>query len=54
MSMFVRGVLQLIIMLVILIYFSPVLTGTVMAGVVPLIVFSVFYQNCMRKLQREI
>ena len=52
--MFVRGLLQLIIMLVILIYVSPALTGTVMSGVIPLIVFSTFYQRCMRTLQREI
>ena len=49
-SMFIRGVLQLIIMLVVLIYISPLLTATVMAGVLPLIVFSSFYMGCMRTL----
>ena len=50
MSMFVRGVLQILIMLGILLYISPTLTGTTMAGVVPLIVFSSYYQACMRTL----
>lgn len=48
--MFIRGVLQLIIMLVVLIYISPLLTATVMAGVLPLIIFSSFYMGCMRTL----
>ena len=50
MSMFVRGVLQIIVMLVILFIISPTLTGTTLAGVVPLIVFSTFYQRCMRTM----
>ena len=54
MSMFVRGVLQIIVMLVVLFWLSPTLTGTTLAGVVPLIIFSTFYQGCMRTLQREI
>ena len=49
-SMFVRGVLQLVIMLGVLLWISPTLTGTTMAGVVPLIIFSTFYQKCMRTL----
>lgn len=53
-SMFIRGVLQLIIMLSILIWISPLLTSTLMAGVIPLIIFSTFYMQCMRTLQREI
>ena len=50
MSMFVRGILQIIVMLVILFIISPTLTGTTLAGVVPLIVFSTFYQRCMRTM----
>lgn len=53
-SMFIRGVLQLLIMLLVLLWISPSLTGTTMAGVVPLIIFSTFYQRCMRTLQRTI
>ena len=54
MSMFVRGVLQLIVMLVLMLWMSPALTGVTMSGVVPLIVFSTFYQRCMRTMQRDI
>ena len=54
MSMFVRSMLQIIVMLFILFYISPTLTGTTLAGVAPLIVFSNYYKRCMRTLQREI
>ena len=52
--MFIRGVLQLLIMLVVLIYLSPLLTATVMTVIVPLIVFSTYYTGCMRTITREI
>ena len=35
-------------------YFSAVLTAVTFAGIIPLSLFSIFYNRWMRKLQREI
>lgn len=53
-SMFVRGLLFILIVLCILMVISPALTGMTFAGIIPLVVFSRFYQNWMRTLQRLI
>ena len=52
--MFVRGVMFILIVLCILMVISPALTGMTFAGIIPLIVFSRFYQRWMRTLQRLI
>jgi ABC-type multidrug transport system fused ATPase/permease subunit len=52
--MFVRGLLFIITVLVILMIISPVLTGVTFGGIIPLVLFSTFYQKWMRTLQRTI
>ena len=42
-SMFVRGVIFILIVLVIMLVISPPLTGTTFGGIVPLVIFSRFY-----------
>ena len=49
-SMFVRGILFILIVLCILMVISPALTGMTFAGIIPLVVFSRFYQGWMRTL----
>ena len=53
-SMFVRGMMFIIIVLCILMVLSPPLTGMTFAGIIPLIVFARFYSGWMRTLQRTI
>ena len=53
-SMFIRSLLQCIIVIIILMILSPALTGMTFAGILPLVIFSQFYQKWMRDLQREI
>ncbi len=52
--MFVRGLLFIITVLIILMIISPVLTAVTFAGIIPLVLFSAFYQRWMRTLQRLI
>jgi len=52
--MFVRGSLFIITVLIIMLILSPALTGMTFAGIIPLVLFSVFYQGWMRTLQRTI
>ena len=52
--MLVRGLLFIIIVLIIMLVISPALTGMTFAGIIPLVLFSGFYQGWMRKLQRII
>ena len=52
--MLIRGFYHVLVILVILIYISPLLTLTLMAGVLPLIAFSTFYTRWMRELTREV
>lgn len=53
-SMFVRGLLFIITVLIILMIISPTLTAVTFAGIIPLVLFSTFYQKWMRTLQRLI
>ena len=52
--MFVRGVLFILTVLIIMLFISPPLTGMTFGGIIPLIIFSTFYQKWMRTLQRTI
>ena len=52
--MFVRGMMFIIVVLVILCIISLPLTGMTLAGIIPLVIFSNFYQRWMRTLQRTI
>ncbi len=52
--MFVRGLLFIITVLIILMIISPVLTAVTFSGIIPLVLFSTFYQKWMRTLQRTI
>lgn len=54
MSMFVRGMLFIITVLIIMLFISPALTGMTFGGIIPLVIFSTFYQKWMRTLQRTI
>ncbi len=42
-SMFVRGLLFIITVLIILMIISPVLTAVTFGGIIPLVLFSTFY-----------
>jgi len=53
-SMCVRGIIFILAVIVILLVISPALTGVTFAGILPLCLFSAFYQRWMRTLQREI
>ena len=53
-SMFVRGMLFIIIVLVLLCVISAPLTGVTFAGIIPLCLFASFYQRWMRTLQKQI
>ena len=52
--MCVRGIIFILAVIVILLVISPTLTGVTFAGILPLCLFSAFYQRWMRALQREI
>ena len=52
--MFVRGLLFIITVLIILCIISAPLTGVTFGGIIPLVLFSQFYQRWMRTLQRQI
>ena len=52
--MFIRSALQCVVVIIILLILSPALTGMTFAGILPLVIFSQFYQKWMRDLQREI
>ena len=54
MSMFVRGVITILTVLVIMCIVSLPLTGITFAGIIPLSFFSNFYRRWMRTLQRTI
>ena len=41
--MFMRGVLFILVVLMIMLFISPALTGMTFAGIIPLVVFSKFY-----------
>jgi ABC-type multidrug transport system fused ATPase/permease subunit len=53
-SMLARGILFILVVLVILSVISPILTGVTFAGIIPLILFSYFYQKWMRVLGRAL
>ena len=53
-SMFVRGVIFILVLMVVLLIISPELTGMVFAGVIPQVLFSKLYSKWMRNLQRAI
>mmetsp|Transcript_5364 Transcript_5364/g.6599 ORF Transcript_5364/g.6599 Transcript_5364/m.6599 type:complete len:286 (+) Transcript_5364:133-990(+) len=53
-SMFVRGSLFIIVVIVLLLVISPLLTGVTILGIIPLLVFAGFYQRWMRTLQKTI
>jgi len=48
--MFARGVLQIIVSLIIMLFVSPILTGVTFGGIIPLGLFTSFYQRWMRDL----
>lgn len=50
--MFARAMIQLIAELFIMLALNPALTGITFAGIVPLALFTWFYQRWMRTLQR--
>ena len=52
--MFTRGLLFILTTLVIMLIISPILTAVTFGGIIPLFVFSRFYQRWMRTLQRTI
>ena len=54
MSMFVRGAMFILVVLVIMMVVSPILTGTTFAGIIPIVLFSTFYQRFIRTMQRII
>ena len=49
-SMFVRGTLFIIVVLVLLLVISPLLTGVTILGIIPLLIFAGFYSRWIRKL----
>ena len=49
-SMFLRGSLFIIIVIVLMFIISPALTGTVFAAILPLICFAVCLMTVMRKI----
>lgn len=49
-SMFVRGSLFIIVVLVLLLVMSPLLTGVTFLGIIPILVFLAFYGPWLRKL----
>lgn len=51
-SMFARAMIQLIAEIFIMLALNPALTGITFAGIVPLALFTWFYQRWMRTLQR--
>jgi len=53
-SMMVRGVMFILVVVIILLVLSPALTGVTFAGIIPLCLFSAFYQRWMRSMQRDI
>ena len=53
-SMFIRGVIFILVVMVVLVIISPELTGMVFAGVIPQVLFSKLYSRWMRDLQRAI
>jgi len=53
-SMFLRGSIFIVVVLVILCIISPILTGVTFAGIIPLMLFASCYSRWMRSLQRSI
>ena len=53
-SMLARGLLFIIVVCIILAVISPVLTGVTFAGIIPLVLFSTFYNGWMRTLSRAL
>jgi len=53
-SMFTRCLVQIIVSLIIMLFISPILTGVTFGGIIPLVLFTSFYQRWMRDLQRRI
>ena len=51
-SMFLRGTLFIIIVIVLMFVISPALTGTVFAAIFPLICFAAVLMTVMRKIQK--
>lgn len=53
-SLFARSAVYNVSCIVVLLVISPILTATTFGGIIPLSLFSIFYNRWMRKLQREI
>ena len=52
--MFIRGMLFILVTLIIMLVISPILTAMTFGGIIPIVIFSTFYQKWMRDLQRMI
>ncbi len=52
--MFVRGSVFIICTLIILLIYSPVLTGVTMAGLIPVVTFGAFYGMKIKVLTKQI
>lgn len=53
-SMFVRSLVFILATLMILLVYSPELTGVTLLGIVPILIFGFFFGNKMKKLTKEI
>lgn len=53
-SMFIRGSLFILIVIILMFVISPPLTGTVFAAIIPLICFAACLMTFMRKIQKAI
>ena len=53
-SMFIRGTLFIVIVIILMLIISPPLTGTVFGAIIPLICFAVCLMTVMRKIQAAI
>ena len=53
-SLFARSAVYNVSCIVVLMIISPILTATTFGGIIPLSLFSIYYNRWMRKLQREI
>jgi ABC-type bacteriocin/lantibiotic exporter with double-glycine peptidase domain len=52
--MFVRGSVFIICTIVILFYYSPILAGVTLGGIIPVVIFGGFYGMQMKKLTKQI
>ena len=53
-SLFARSVIYNVSCIVVLMIISPILTAVTFGGIIPLSLFSIYYNRWMRKLQRQI